>query len=100
MQWVHQVIVYGSVQALIVATLASADETAAPATALSNTARRDVLTERQWHEVDHSVDRALAWLVTQQRPDGSFTTLDTGQPAVTALCVLAFLSRGLLPDEG
>jgi hypothetical protein len=46
------------------------------------------------------VDRALAWLATQQRADGSFPTLEIGQPAVTSLCVLAFLARGHLPGEG
>lgn len=59
-----------------------------------------VLTEEQWKEVDRSVDGALAWLASQQRPDGSFPTQDTGQPAVTSLCLLAFLSRGHLPGKG
>ena len=63
-------------------------------------APRDVLTATQWGEVDQSVDRGLAYLVTQQRKDGSFTAPPTGQPGVTALCVLAFLSRGHLPGEG
>ena len=58
-----------------------------------------VLTLAQWEQVDRSVDRALAWLATQQRPDGSLPTHDMGQPAVTALGVLAFLSRGHLPGE-
>ncbi len=57
-------------------------------------------TPDQWKQIDRSVDRALAWLATQQRAAGSFPTLDTGQPAVTSLCVLAFLARGHLPDEG
>ena len=58
-----------------------------------------VLTPAQWQQVDQSVDRALAWLASQQQADGSFPTLDTGQPAVTSLCLLAFLSRGYLPGE-
>lgn len=59
-----------------------------------------VLTNAQWQQVDRSVDRALAWLASQQRADGSFATQPSGQPAVTSLCVLAFLSRGHLPGEG
>ena len=60
----------------------------------------DVLTSDQWEQVDRSVDRALAWIATQQAADGSFPTYRTGQPGVTALCVLAFLSRGHLPGHG
>lgn len=48
--------------------------------------------ERQWRELNRVVDRALTWLSTQQQTDGSFPTLEQGQPAVSALCVLAFLA--------
>ena len=61
---------------------------------------RDILTPQQWKSVDATVDRALAWLATQQRANGSFPTLEAGQPAVTSLCVLACLARGHLPGEG
>ena len=60
----------------------------------------DVLTSAQWEHVDRSIDRALAWIAGQQSPDGSFPTYRTGQPGVTVLCVLAFLSRGHLPGHG
>ena len=60
----------------------------------------DVLAPEQWERVDRSVDRALAWLASQQRADGSFHTYETGQPGVTSLCVLAFMSRGHLPGKG
>ncbi|MGD9853721.1 MAG: prenyltransferase/squalene oxidase repeat-containing protein [Planctomycetaceae bacterium] len=59
-----------------------------------------VLTSEQWRKLDGTVDRALEYLTTQQGRDGSFNTIDTGQPGVTALCVLAFLSRGHVPGEG
>ena len=42
----------------------------------------------------------LGWLATQQADDGSFPTLPQAQPAVTSLCVLAFLSRGHQPGLG
>jgi hypothetical protein len=60
----------------------------------------DVLTRDEWRRVDMAVDRALTWLAAQQQADGSFPTLDTGQPAVTSLCVLAFVAHGHNPGEG
>lgn len=60
----------------------------------------DVLTEEEWAAVDMAVQKGLAWLATQQNRDGSFPTMPVGQPAITALCELAFLSHGHLPDEG
>jgi len=58
------------------------------------------LTPGQWKQVEGSVDRALAWLATQQEADGSYRTLAQGQPAITGLCVLAYLSRGHQPGFG
>ena len=58
------------------------------------------LSAGKWREVEDSVDRALAWIASQQAADGSFPTLPAGQPAVTSLCVLAFLSRGHQPGLG
>lgn len=60
----------------------------------------DVLSPDEWQQVDASVSRALNFLAAQQRPDGSFPTLPNGQPAVTALCVLAFVAHGHNPSEG
>src|SRR6478609_8952205 len=62
--------------------------------------RLDVLTVDQWKKIDDGVDRGIAWLALQQRADGSFPTLESGQPAVTSLAVMAFLSRGHLPGGG
>ena len=59
-----------------------------------------VLSEKQWEQLDDSIDRGLEWLITQQRADGSFKTLESGQPAITALCVLAFLAQGESPVNG
>ena len=59
-----------------------------------------VLTRQEWKEVDQSIEKALAWLLEQQEPDGSFPTLKHGQPGVTSLCTMAFLSQGHLPGEG
>ena len=60
----------------------------------------EVLTKQQWEDVDRSVERGLTWLAGQQQRDGSFPTRPHGQPGVTSLCVLAFLSHGHLPGEG
>jgi hypothetical protein len=59
-----------------------------------------VLTPDEWRRLDAAIDRALNWLITQQRPDGSFPTLERGQPGVTSLCVLAFMAHGHSVGEG
>jgi prenyltransferase beta subunit len=59
----------------------------------------NVLSTEEWRRVDVSVDRGLDWLATQQRPDGSFRTLDNGQPGVTSLCIMAFISHGHIPGN-
>ena len=61
---------------------------------------RDVLVAEEWQQLDAAVDAGLAYLETQQQADGSFVTHGLGQPAVTSLCVLAYLSRGHVPHEG
>jgi hypothetical protein len=60
----------------------------------------DALPPEKWQQVQDSVDRALAYLASQQAPDGSFPTYHSGQPAVTSLCVMAFLARGHRPGFG
>jgi len=67
--------------------------------ATSSRATQPRVTPEQWARLDRVTDRALAWLAAQQKPDGSFPTHETGQPGVTALCTLAFLSRGYAPDH-
>jgi len=59
-----------------------------------------VLLPDEWRRVDAAINRSLAWLATQQQPEGSFPTLKTGQPGVTRLCVLAFMAHGHNPGEG
>jgi hypothetical protein len=58
------------------------------------------LTQQQWKQLDAVVDRGLLFLSGKQQSDGSFEAVDTGQPGITALCVMAFLSRGHLPGKG
>lgn len=60
----------------------------------------NVLSPSEWEQIDSGVQRALAWLASQQQPDGSFPSLDHAQPAVTSLCVLAFMAHGHNPGEG
>lgn len=60
----------------------------------------DVLSTSEWKKVDKAVDRGLAYLAAQQNDDGSIKAPRTGQPGITALAILAFLSRGHVPGEG
>lgn len=55
-----------------------------------------------WRRVDASTDKALAWLAASQRRTryGSFVAPTSGQPGVTGLCIMAFLSKGHLPGGG
>jgi hypothetical protein len=59
-----------------------------------------VLPPEKWKKMEGAVDRALAWIASEQANDGSFPSLNTAQPAVTSLCVMAFLSRGHQPGVG
>lgn len=61
---------------------------------------RSVLPDEEWQRVDAAVDRALAFLIAQQQVDGSFPSLDYAQPAVTSLCVMAFMAHGHTPGDG
>lgn len=60
----------------------------------------DALTPESWERVEQSIDRGLEWLAGVQEADGSFRAPAMGQPGVTSLAVMAFLSRGHLPGEG
>ncbi|HWE04375.1 MAG TPA: prenyltransferase/squalene oxidase repeat-containing protein [Tepidisphaeraceae bacterium] len=52
-------------------------------------------------KVRDAVDRALAWLAKNQKPDGTFPQGDSaGTTAVPALSVMAFLARGHVPGQG
>lgn len=62
--------------------------------------QQDMLSAQEWRTLDTAVDRGLEFLSTQQRADGSFNAPDMGQPGITSLCVMAFLSRGHVPEEG
>jgi hypothetical protein len=71
-----------------------------PGRATSDDLRSNVLSPAQWQQVDAAVARALKWLASQQQPDGSFPTMETGQPGVTSLCMMAFIAHGYAPGEG
>jgi hypothetical protein len=79
-----------------------ADDSAADGTRASTerVATRTLLTPEQWKRLDGAVDRGLAFLAKNQEADGSFPTSSIAQPAVTSLCIMAFLSRGHQPGRG
>jgi hypothetical protein len=62
--------------------------------------RMEVLSAAEWKRIDDSVVAALRYLASHQNADGSFVSDDAGQPAVTSLCVMAFLSAGHQPGDG
>jgi len=79
-----------------------ADDSAADGTRArkERVATRTLLTPKQWKQLDGAVDRGLAFLAKNQEADGSFPTSSIAQPAVTSLCIMAFLSRGHQPGRG
>jgi hypothetical protein len=50
--------------------------------------------------IDEAVERALAFLKTQQDSDGAWRAHNQKNPAITALAVMAYLSAGHVPGEG
>src|SRR4029079_8047916 len=108
MNWNSRVRHYLWLPALVMCSTACAQESqgAIPAPQ-ARVAKRDaddamskVLSPGEWRRLDSAVDRALAWLASQQQPGGSFPTLTQGQPGVTSLCVLAFMAHGHNPGIG
>ncbi len=74
--------------------------TSAPTRPGADDTPADGLSSDQWRRLDASMERALAYLASQQQRDGSFPTAAHAQPAVTSLCVLAFMAHGHNPGEG
>jgi hypothetical protein len=67
---------------------------------VSDDPQSSVLNRDEWRRVDSAVERALDWLAKEQQADGSFPSIDVGQPGVTSLCTLAFMAHGHNPGEG
>ena len=86
--------------AFTTSTLFAQRETQSQETELLAAPQADVLKEETWEKLDASVDKALKWLITQQNQDGSFKTIQRGQPGITAFCVMAFLAQGQSPVDG
>jgi hypothetical protein len=76
-----------------------ANALASPIHRATDNAPANVLSPEEWQRVDAAVNRALEWLTTQQQSDGSFRTIDNGQPGVTCLCMMAFISHGHVPGD-
>ena len=57
------------------------------------------LSDAQAQEMNRVVDKGLAFLASKQNEDGSFPTVRGAEPAVTGLCVMAFLLRGYVPGK-
>jgi len=57
------------------------------------------LFKAQEKRLDLAVKKGLAWLSKVQRPDGSFPGPAAGQPGISSLSGLAFMSAGHLPGS-
>jgi hypothetical protein len=74
--------------------------TAAEPPGRSDRVNLEILSARQWERIDAAVDRGLEFVARNQEADGAFAAHRGGQPGVTSLCVMAFLSRGHVPGQG
>lgn len=68
--------------------------------AQSAPALADILKEDEWGKLEKSVDKGLVYLSKHQERDGSYEGHLVGQPAVTSLAIMAYLSRGHQPGSG
>jgi len=66
----------------------------------NNTPNLKVLSAGQWQQIDTAVDRGLEFIARNQQADGSFMAPRSGQPGISSLCIMAFLSRGHVPGMG
>jgi hypothetical protein len=85
----------GLLASVAVVSLFHWDATAAEEAGVSNG-----ISLQRMQEVDARIDRALTFIAAKQRANGSFEAPDEGQPGVTALALLAFMSRGHVPGSG
>ena len=86
--------------AAVVPTTGHAQDENSSASAYAALPVFDALSAKEWQKVEKSVDRGLAWLATKVEPLGGMPTAMGGQPAVTSLTTMAFLSRGHRPGIG
>lgn len=89
-----------SVIAISVPSAIRASEPPEPVSAAKERSKVEVLTAAQWKQMDGAIDRGLSYLLRNQLPDGSIKSPLSGQPGITSLTILAFLSRGHIPGEG
>jgi hypothetical protein len=59
-----------------------------------------VQSAKRLERIHESLERALIWLNGQQERSGGFPTDPLGEPGVTSLCTLAFMSQGHFPGNG
>jgi hypothetical protein len=61
---------------------------------------QNIISKKEWKEVEASIDKGLEFLSRQHRDNGSFQPSVKHDPGITGLCVMAFLSRGHIPGQG
>jgi len=95
--WARFLVLSGTLLGAMASGAAAQDDTV---TFAGDEPNLGVLSTQQWQAIDAVVDRGLEFLARQQQPDGSFAAPTGGQPGITSLCIMAFLSRGHVPGGG
>lgn len=63
--------------------------------------RSPLLTEQEFTACEQALDRALTWIVRQQRRRGGYPVRKiAGEPAISCLATMAMLARGHQPSRG
>ena len=71
-----------------------------PASSRADDRAQSVLTARNARKVDEAIERGLAWIASQQKPNGAFPAVQSFEPGATSVCLLAFLACGHVPGYG
>jgi hypothetical protein len=85
----------------VLALAAELEKASKPSAKLNDSKQlSSAVSPEKWQRVEKAVDRALSWIASREASDGTFPTYPSGQPSVTSLCTMAFLSRGHQPGAG
>jgi hypothetical protein len=70
-----------------------------PASSRADDRAQSVLTARNARKVDEAIERGLAWIASQQKPNGAFPAVQSFEPGATSVCLFAFLELAMAGQD-